>query len=126
MKIGLYSHGLNDLLLEIAAHLYEHELQMSKNCLCHEKEVSELDVIILHPEYNNKTGCWTRIKELIEKNPKTQFYLMSDATSERMDFFGKISNLFYVGITFSLNESISPTEFYKNPLKFLEENRIKK
>ena len=83
------------------------------SCLCSHEDLSGLDAVVVHPEYDDKYGCWTRILGLVRKHPETDFYLFAINSSEREIFFGQHPNLEYIN-------SLNIDRFLDNPAGYMK------
>ena len=79
------------------------------NCLCEKPDLTGLDVVVAHPHYDNKNGCWDRINEVLSENRDVHFFLMAICAGERERFFGEQPNLSY----------ITGGAFFSSPLTFI-------
>lgn len=112
MKTGLYfEKGYKGLMKEIYGNLLASGIHVCINekCLCDSQSACGLDAIIFHPHYDNKSGCWDKIKEFVKSNPSVQFYMLANNICERPAFFGEIQNLHYA----------TGKDFFDNPAKHL-------
>jgi len=118
MKVGLYIPSEKEssryvaFRVEISNSLSARGIEcvIGEGCLCDKPDLTGLDVVVAHPHYNNKNGCWDRINKILAGNRNVHFFLFAMLNSKREEFFGDQPNLTY----------IKNRGFFSNPLTFLE------
>ncbi len=111
--IGVYSHAAGGLA-EVAKTFEENGIPIElRGCICYRAEhltkaSGNLPKIAIINPSSSIRGCWKGIKEIIEANPKTQFYipLFGLGPGERKESIGFHLNLTYIHSTHELGETM--------------------
>ncbi|HLC56676.1 MAG TPA: hypothetical protein VJJ23_05555 [Candidatus Nanoarchaeia archaeon] len=114
MKVKIYCGNNTVLADELTSRLRIDGIEtvFSDKEMSVQQNLSGIDVIVLHPPYENRFGVWQSIKDFIEKHKEIQFYMLAINASERKEFFGNRKNLFYIDQT-------NQTEFFENPGRYI-------
>ncbi len=93
--IGHYSNNY-DRFMKHETELKEKwpDITIENTCLCAlPEDYQSKEVVIFHPNHHNEDGCWSRIYALAQKNPETEFFLLSACTMIHERYFSELMNI---------------------------------
>ncbi len=123
MNVVIYAGKNISLFSKIDSYFFSHGFiyKMHSGCLCDVVELDEgAEHVLAHPHYmSDDYGCWTRIKEIIERNPDTMFYVAAVNISERARCYKGMPNVVVLDCWGDNNEWDKINE---DPISYLQEH----
>jgi len=119
MQVQIYSPSklYNEFFANIFAELEilgKYNPLFFERCICSTNKLEACDIVIGHPEGDQESSCWQKVRYLTKKSPEIFFYLFVGGNPLKERYFTGLRNVRVIGMRDQKKFVENPTEFLKS------------